>query len=507
MNTDFIYPRQIACSFKFLVSVSIVLNMAASTVPASAAPASELNTASGSIQGLPLPIPGLDSAKNKADIAAPKGFEEGQVKPNPYRPTIALALGGGGARGATHIGVLRAFEKAHIPIDYIAGSSMGALIGGMYAAGVPLDKIESLMLDKTGGVFKALVPVPVTMQLLRKVPGKLANTITRKQTLKGLYSGKSVAKLIRENVPAEQQNFGNLKIPFSAMTTNLVDGKSYPITSGDLAEAIQASNSVPGLFKPVITTDGKLLVDGSVRANLPTTRAKWSQCDIVIAVNCDENLEVIDRNTFTKIKPYTNRVLSMILAEIDEHQLENADLQIRPDIKNISIYSRNVEDAQRAISAGELAANQAMPKIVEQIAMKVTGRTLSASEVKKENSGRIDANNITTEIQVENENAAVLEDTSGARNSSAPLPGSSSSAQNVVIMGDSASARVNLNADAGMNTGANASGSGAVENKRHDIEVPNGGVPANYGVVPAAIPLPNSNVKTIPVPSNPDPIP
>jgi NTE family protein len=283
---------------------------------------------------------------------------------NPSRMTIALALGGGGVRGAAHIGVLRAFEKEGIPVDYIAGCSMGALIGGMYAAGVPLDALEQMFRDRS--VFRAFTPLPLTWKLTALPTRVLLRSTKRamgfKSDMIGLYSTNHLVDLVDSRLLPNRQCIEQTAIPFVAVTTNLLDGKTYALETGKIGKAIQASSAIPFYVKP-IQYDGKLLVDGGLRANLPTFQARQSEADIVISVNVNEQLQTIDPKSLRRFKGFSNRVISIMLEGMDEHHVENDTVEIRPSLVGISLYSCSPKDALMAIKAGEEAANSAIPAI------------------------------------------------------------------------------------------------------------------------------------------------
>jgi NTE family protein len=286
------------------------------------------------------------------------------VVANPNRPTIALALGGGGVRGAAHIGVLRVLEREGIPVDFIAGNSMGAVIGGMYAAGVPLDALEQMFRDRS--IFRAFTPTPVALKLMTIPPRAILRSAKRivgiNTGLVGLYSTNKLAELVNEKVSPNWRNIEETTIPFVAVATNLLDGKTYALESGNIGQALQASSAIPFYVKP-IQYDGKLLVDGALRANVPALQARQSEADIVISVNVDESLEAIDHKSFRSVKRFGNLVMSMMLAQLDEHQAQLVDLEIRPSLVGMPLYSRRVNDAFNAMRAGEEAAVRAMPKI------------------------------------------------------------------------------------------------------------------------------------------------
>jgi NTE family protein len=175
---------------------------------------------------------------------------------------VGLALGSGGARGSAHIGVLRILEESGIRPDVIAGTSMGAEVGGAYAAGIELDEMERVWRSMhVGKVMKTLLPT---------VPWS------------GWSSGGEVVRFLRRlvgDVAIEE-----LPISYAAVTTDLSSGLPYPITKGPLARAIRASLAVPGLFTPV-WIDGRLLIDGGVSDPIPVDVARSLGAEVVIAVD------------------------------------------------------------------------------------------------------------------------------------------------------------------------------------------------------------------------------
>jgi NTE family protein len=340
----------------------------------------------GSVVGPGAVVPPQNMGGQPANLGTQAGVNEnplstapseaGMIPKNPRRATVALALGGGGARGAAHVGVLRVLQRAGIPVDYIAGSSMGSFVGGMYSAGVPLNNIEQMFLDKKQ-FWHALVPVNPYLRMLGMPIDWVASRFHKSPA--GLFKTNKIPQFVASKLPSNRRNIENTQIKFAAVASNMLDGKTYPIVKGDLGKAVQASSAVPVVFRPVSTYEGKLLADGGVRANLPTFAAKQSTADVVIAVNVDENLRAVEPRSFRTLKGIINRTISMSLGEVDEHQLENADLVVRPVIENVDIFSTSPSDAARAIRAGEIAATQALPEIRKLLAEKFRERQQLAS--------------------------------------------------------------------------------------------------------------------------------
>ena len=212
-------------------------------------------------------------------------------QPNP-RPKIAVALQGGGAKGLAHIGVLQWLEDHHIPVDYVAGTSMGGLVGGLYATGHSPAEIKRIVTDISWPeVLSGKTPYSDLSfrrkEDLRAFPNGLE--LGLKQGLQapgGLVSGHEVRLVIDSNVLpySDGRSFDKLPIPFRCVATDLISGKSVVFHGGSLADALRATMSIPGVFSPV-KEDGKILADGGLLNNLPTDVAKQMGADIVIGVH------------------------------------------------------------------------------------------------------------------------------------------------------------------------------------------------------------------------------
>ncbi|MDZ4837885.1 MAG: patatin-like phospholipase family protein [Candidatus Melainabacteria bacterium] len=292
------------------------------------------------------------------------------------RPTIALALGGGGARGAAHIGVIRILKEAGIPIDYIVGNSMGSIVGGLYAAGVPLDDIEKMMMDNS--LRKAYTPGMITIKLVTNQFGKVISPF--KKHYAGLWTGKKLSQFFDKQLPRGVENVEDTVIPFSAIATNLIDGKAYRISDGKLSMAMRASSTIPPFLQPVAIGD-KVYVDGGMRANLPASAARETGADIVIAVLVDEPLREVPAKRFRHLDAIVQRMGDVMLAVADARQLPFADIIINPDVSGLPILNGTADDARRAIAAGETSTRKALPDIQKRISAKDRRNTLSADKV------------------------------------------------------------------------------------------------------------------------------
>jgi NTE family protein len=209
----------------------------------------------------------------------------------PARPRIGLVLAGGGAKGAAHVGVLQVLDELHIPIDCVAGTSMGALVGATFASGVPAPEVERAMLAidwqrVVGGQGRR-----DAMPIKRKVASMTYSNsleVGVKHGLKlpgGLIGTQEIEQAIRTLVESARytENFDDLPIPYRAVATDVVAGDMVVLSGGDLALAMRASMAFPGVFAPV-TIDSKLLSDGGMVRNFPVDVARNLCADVVIGV-------------------------------------------------------------------------------------------------------------------------------------------------------------------------------------------------------------------------------
>lgn len=180
---------------------------------------------------------------------------------NFQRPRVGLALSGGGARGVAHVGVLKVLEEHRIPIDFVAGTSAGSLVGGAYAAGISVAELEQ-----------------IGRSLRWRDMGRM--TLSRL----GVQNNARMEDFVRARFPVTR--FENLRIPFAAVATDLRTGSAVVMSGeGDIAFAIRASCALPGWYVPVVDAEGHQLIDGGLVANIPTLAARSLGADIVIAVD------------------------------------------------------------------------------------------------------------------------------------------------------------------------------------------------------------------------------
>lgn len=257
-------------------------------------------------------------------------------RPKPTRPRVGLALSGGAARGLAHVGVLRALEEHAIPINVIAGTSAGALVGGVYAAGLPLDEIE-----KIGRSLHWRDIGRVTLSRL------------------GVQSNARLENLLRPRLPVTR--FENLRIPFAAVATDLNSGAPVVMSGeGDLAFAIRASCCVPGWYIPATHPDGRQLVDGGLVANIPATYARELGADVVIAVDVNsEGAKFLGPPQ--SVIGIMLQTMMVVQRTASLYQLKAADVVIRPRVGHIRWDE--MTRADELIAAGYEAAVETIEEI------------------------------------------------------------------------------------------------------------------------------------------------
>lgn len=257
--------------------------------------------------------------------------------------SLGLALGSGGARGVAHVGFLKSLEEAEIKPDYIAGCSMGAVVGGCYASGVTVDEMKSIIFKLKPRHIIDINPVAISqMALLRS---------------------RKVRDLLLENVKVE--NIEDFPLPFKCVATDLLSGKLHVFDKGAAAFAIQASSSIPSVFRPVPFED-KLLVDGGCLCRVPIKQVKEMGADVVIAVDVLKNAsEPTDK--VSNIVSVLLRVFDIMDSKISAFSLEAnrdiCDLYLEPEMKGLSQY--HIKDLEKAYYEGYELGKQNIPKIKE----------------------------------------------------------------------------------------------------------------------------------------------
>ena len=252
------------------------------------------------------------------------------------RPKIGLALGSGSARGLAHIGVLEVFEENGIPVDMVAGSSMGAFVGAIYATGASARMIHGIATQLCTMEYRKLFDV--TIPRTGFIRGQRADAIIR--TITG------------------DRRIEDLKLPYSCVSTCLEDGISHVFKTGKVADAVRASISIPGVFEPV-TIDGKTYVDGGVLDRIPAGVVRDMGADIVIAV--DVGFQGGNRTTPKNIMDVLLSSYELLEWEVMRTRQASADVVITPQGLNISSSSFNQIEA--FVTVGREAALAALDEI------------------------------------------------------------------------------------------------------------------------------------------------
>lgn len=257
------------------------------------------------------------------------------------RKRVGLALSGGAARGLAHVGVLEVLQKEGIPIDMIAGTSAGAIIGAIYARSQDTTQIKKDVLEPGWKKFAPLID-----------PSIFKGGLIKGTKIKGLLSS-----YVGGNI-----KFSDLTIPFACVATDIDTGQEVVIDRGSVPEALRASISIPGIFT-VVKREGRYLVDGGLTTPVPVNVVKRMGADFIIAVNVTP--DVTDRTKKAHKKPSIFQVImqSIYIAtySLARSSLEDADIVIEPDLA--SIGAGDFQKAWELISRGEQAARNAIPEI------------------------------------------------------------------------------------------------------------------------------------------------
>ena len=288
------------------------------------------------------------------------------------RPRVCLVLSGGGARGMAHIGVLKTLEELKVPIDCIAGTSMGAVVGGLYASGMTASEIDDTMRSVDWQDAFRDAPPRRDLGFRRKQDDRnflvrLPLGLKHGHLLlpKGFIQGQQLQEILRQlTVPyAGSASFDRLPTPFRAVATDLETGDAVVLEKGDLALAMRASISAPGLFAPV-EDQGRLLVDGGIAENVPIDVARAMHADIVIV--SDVSFPLQPRKQLDSALAISNQMLAILVRRDTDRQLATLgpqDILIEPALGLAA--STDFTIAAGTITQGEAAARAAAPRLAD----------------------------------------------------------------------------------------------------------------------------------------------
>ncbi len=286
------------------------------------------------------------------------------------RPRVGLVLSGGGARGASHVGVLKVLERERIPIDYITGTSMGSIIGGLYASGMSPEEIEAqLVAIDWEAVFDDKVDRKERsfrrkqddrLWLFGPKPGVSGGKL---KLPPGLVQGQKISMLLTSlALPvADIDSFDDLPIPFRAVAADIQTGERVVLDSGNLAKAIRSSMSVPAAMAPV-DWDGRRLVDGGIASNMPVIAARDMGAEIIIGVDLGAPLS--DNEIGESVLGIVDQLTALLVRDNVERELAlltDTDIIIRPDLGDIT--SGDFERVGEAIPTGVVAAEAKLDEL------------------------------------------------------------------------------------------------------------------------------------------------
>ncbi len=292
------------------------------------------------------------------------GAADAQTQPAP-RPKVGLALGGGAARGIAHIGLLRWFEEHRIPVDVIAGTSMGGLIGGAYASGMTPDEIQTLMKESDWDLM-FLSDSPFRYKTYRRkedaraFPGQIDFGLKGGFKLpSGLNAGQQIELLLdRIALPYyELRDFDALPTPFRCVATDIRRGEPLVIGSGSFSRALRATMAIPAVFTPVVM-DERLLVDGGAVNNVPADVVKAMGANVAIAVNVGSGTD--EAPVPTSLFGILGQTIDSMMSTGTRLALKSADIVVVPDLKGLTGADwRRVDDlVAQGYKAGDAMAIQ-----------------------------------------------------------------------------------------------------------------------------------------------------
>lgn len=292
-------------------------------------------------------------------------------EPTEKRPKVGVVLSGGAAKGFSHIGVLKVLEEAGIPVDYIAGTSMGAIVGGLYAIGYETHVIDSLVKEQdwryllSDEVHRENLPASLKENKNKEVyiislpyELKIKEKKGKVRLPPGIISGQNIYSLFSNLTIGYQDtiDFNHLPIPFACVAADLRSGTEVVFREGILPEAMRASMAIPGIFSPV-EKDSMLLIDGGIINNYPVDIVREMGADIVIGVLVSRDYKSIEKNRGTIIE-VIEQLGSFIGKEKRDKNIANTDILITPDLRPYKMMDFEASAIDSIIQKGEQAARE-----------------------------------------------------------------------------------------------------------------------------------------------------
>lgn len=306
---------------------------------------------------------------------APATFAQTDTTTLGQRPKIGLVLSGGGAKGAAHIGVIKYIEELGIPIDYVAGTSMGSIVGGLYSLGysademlaiisnVDWDRLISNKVDREKISFREkydhsrqIINIPFSIRGENK--GEMLSQSFRNSLPEGLVSGDNLLNLFNSLTLgyAEPMSFDDLPVPFLCMATNMITGNADVLDSGEITTSLRASMAIPILFDPVRIGD-YLYADGGLVCNFPADQCRAKGADFIIGVSMSPGLED-DADKLSSLPSQVKQLKEIITdREVDSYD-EKCEIMIRPELDGVGMLSFDAESVARIMNSGYEAARE-----------------------------------------------------------------------------------------------------------------------------------------------------
>lgn len=306
-------------------------------------------------------------------LNAGNAFGQRRSHAHKKRPTVVLVLGGGGAKGAAEVGVLKEIEKAGVPIDFIVGTSIGSIVGGLYSLGYSADDLDSLFCNQNWPA------------LFNDAKAKDKTKLKEVAHGFGLLRGHSIVGFLDSLIAYSPANlkkggmsdsiaFDRMPIPYRAVASDIRTGTAVVLSHGELSIAMRASMSIPGAFKPV-EIDTTLLMDGGLINNLPTDVARALGADYIIAVDLTQNKHPDYKPK--KIKKFMLREVKWLRTRPDfvnyNRNRQDCDIYINPTLKGYGVTSFNAKAIRAMIDIGQEAAAAKHRQLVK-LRKKVKGR-------------------------------------------------------------------------------------------------------------------------------------
>ena len=295
-------------------------------------------------------------------LALPAAAQDAPAQPK--RPKIGVAFGGGGARGGAHVGVLKVLEELRIPVDYIAGTSIGSIVGGLYATGLSPTEMDEILRKTDWNAALEDDPERKDISYRRKeddnlylIKVELGFNHAKPVLPTGLMAGQRLGILLRKfTLPfSEVRDFNAFPIPYRCIATDIGNGGKVVLSHGDIARSMRASMAIPAFFTAVVI-DGKLLTDGGTVDNLPIDVVREMGADIVIAINIGTPLQ--NQEKLSNFLAVADQLTSLSISEHvkeQEESLKPTDVLISPELEGIASF--NFEQFPESIERGYKAAD------------------------------------------------------------------------------------------------------------------------------------------------------